>query len=389
MLWIFSLTTLCLLSQGQSLARSSWLIAITSGGHTMLSNHNQKDAGITQDEVLDVLKRAGRPNFNKRLLTRFSSRTVGLLPTLRRTSRPGSNTPVYVWNEEVIEQIVALYDFMERGQRDYHNRLLYLWLRGYEVPFEPILKLWLQPAEAALHAITDGAEDADDMLWRVSTFIFEHWLPTWRFSPQPDPTIRQMGIDTYQILVEFMLSAFLVPNYEPDESLLTPTLSIPQKVGETTEIHQRDHTDTPPPTPSEDAWAWLRTFQEIFSLAQLREALLQVTGEEWAQAREDYRTLCQWLHTVTEVLNSVESLNLLSDPDMQVFRDRLFLLGGFTLVPLVLSARYYGYSCWIDQGITWVNEKLADLSDPEVREQLSQQLADYNLRQHEQKQARQ
>ncbi len=109
--------------------------------------------------------------------------------------------------------------------------------------------------------------------------------------------------------------------------------------------------------------------------------MLHATGEERAQAREDYRTLCQWLHTVTELLNSVESLNLLSDPDMQVFRDRLFLLGGFALVPLVISARYYGYSHWIDQGITWVNEKLADLSEPEVREQLSQQLADYNLRQ--------
>jgi len=355
----------------------------------MLSNNDQRDAGVTQDEVLDVLRRARRPNFNKRLLTHFSSRTVGLLPALRRTSRPGSNKPVYVWNEDVLEQIIELYDLVERGQRAYHNRLLYLWLHGYEVPFEPILKLWLQPAEAALHAITDGAEDADDMLWRVSTFIFEHWLPKWRFSPQPDPTMRQMGIDNYQILVEFMLSAFLVPNYEPDESLLTPTLSIPQKGGETTAIHQRDHTDTPPPTPSEDAWAWLRTFQEIFSLPQLRDALLHATGEEWAQAREDYRTLCQWLHTVTELLNSVESLNLLSDPEMQVFRDRLFLLGGFTLVPLVLSARYYGYGHWIDQGITWVNEKLAGFSDPEVREQLSRQLADFNLRQQEQKQVRQ
>jgi len=349
----------------------------------MLRNNDQRDAGITQDEVLDALKRSGRPNFNKRLLTHFSSRTIGLLPELRRTSCPGSNKPVYVWNEDVIEQIVELYDLVERGCRDYHNRLLYLWLRGYEVPFEPILKLWLQPAEAALHAITDGAEDPDDMLWRVSEFIFKHWLPKWRFSPRRDPTIRQMGIDNYQTWVEFLLSAFLVPNYEPDESLLASALSIPQNIGETTEINQRGHTDTPPPTPSEEAWSWLRIFQEIFSLPQLRDALLNATGEEWAQAREDYRTLCQWLHTLTELLPNMESLNLLSDPEMQVFRDRLFLLGGYTLVPLVLSARYHGYSHWINQGITRVNEKLSDLSDPEVREQLSQQLADYNLRQQE------
>ncbi len=49
----------------------------------MLRNNDQRDAGITQDEVLDALKRSGRPNFNKRLLTHFSSRTIGLLPELR------------------------------------------------------------------------------------------------------------------------------------------------------------------------------------------------------------------------------------------------------------------------------------------------------------------
>jgi len=329
----------------------------------MQRNNDQRDAGITQDEVLDALIASGRPNFNKRLLTRFSSRAIGLLPELRRTSRPGSNKPVYVWNEEVIEQIVELYDLVDRGWRDYHSRLFYLWLRGYEVPFEPILKLWLQPVEAGLHAITDGAEDADDMLWRVSEFICEYWLPKWRFSPRPNPAIRQVGIDNYSTVAEFMLSAFLVPNYEPDESLFASA--------------------------SEEAWAWLRTFQETFSLPQLQDALLNARGEEWAQAREDYRTLCRWLHTLTELFPDTENPNLLADPEMQEFQDRIFLLGGFALVPLALSARYHGYSHWIDQGITWVNEKLTDFSDPEVRKRLPQQLADYNLRQQEQQQARQ
>ncbi len=276
---------------------------------------------------------------------------------------------------------------MERGCRDYHWRLLYLWLRGYEVPFEPVLKLWLQPAEAALHAITDGAEDPDDMRWRVSEFIFEHWLPKWRFSPRPDPTIRQMGINNYLTWVEFMLSASLVPNYEPDESLFASALSISQKSGETTARNQSDHPDTSPPTSSEEAWVWLRTFQAIFSLPQVRDALLNATGEEWAQAREDYRTLCRWLHTLTEAFPDMKSQNLLFDPEMRWFWDRTFLLSGFFLVPLVLSARHHGYSHWIDQGITWVNEKLSDLNDPEIREQFSQQLAGYNLRQ--QKLARQ
>lgn len=73
--------------------------------------------------------------------------------------------------------------------------------------------------------------------------------------------------------------------------------------------------------------------------------------------------------------------NLLTDPDMQEFRDRFFRLGGFLLVPLLLSTRYDGYGYLIDQGIAWVNEKLSELNKPEMREQLAQQFAQYALHQ--------
>ena len=92
---------------------------------------------------------------------------------------------------------------------------------------------------------------------------------------------------------------------------------------------------------------------------------LNTTEEEWAQAREDYQTLCQWLRTTiqtatelrpqSEELRKAFSLRFnpddFQDPDFRELWDTLFHLGGFVLVPLVLPIRYYGYGSWLDQGI--------------------------------------
>ena len=63
---------------------------------------------MTSQEVLERLGRSGRPNFIQRQLTAL--RGKGLLPPLERTTRAGSNRPVYVWKEEVFQQVVLLYD---------------------------------------------------------------------------------------------------------------------------------------------------------------------------------------------------------------------------------------------------------------------------------------
>jgi hypothetical protein len=62
----------------------------------------KKKGDITQDELLAVLEQSGRPNFTKRRLPQLAGED--LLSQLRRTSRAGSNRPVYVWGQEVIEQ---------------------------------------------------------------------------------------------------------------------------------------------------------------------------------------------------------------------------------------------------------------------------------------------
>lgn len=110
----------------------------------MRKKKDNRQAGITQDELLTILEQSGRPHFTKRRLTHLTSE--GLLPPLRRTSQAGSNKPVYVWEQEVIEQATYLYDLIERGNA--RRRLfLALWLGGYDVPFEPILRRWIQPSD--------------------------------------------------------------------------------------------------------------------------------------------------------------------------------------------------------------------------------------------------
>jgi hypothetical protein len=65
--------------------------------------------------------------------------------------------------------------------------------------------------------------------------------------------------------------------------------------------------------------------------------------------------------------------------NQEVFTD-LFLTAAERMTEIT------GDYSWLGPAIAWANERLFELSDPEVREQLSQQLADYNLRQQEQTQ---
>lgn len=90
-------------------------------------------AGITKTRLLAILEQSGRPNFTKRRLTQLISEKM--LSSPRRTSQPGSKSPVYVWGPEIIEHAMFLYDVIERGNGR-HRRFLALWLGGYEVPFE-------------------------------------------------------------------------------------------------------------------------------------------------------------------------------------------------------------------------------------------------------------
>jgi hypothetical protein len=140
----------------------------------MRKKYVDQQAGITQDDLLTILEQSGRPNFTKRRLTQLTSE--GILPSLRRTSQAGSNKPVYVWEREVIEQAKYLYDLIEQGHERRQLRIA-LWLGGYDVPFESILRDWIQPIDILLHNLTGGEQDPEDALWQISLSLVQHMEP--------------------------------------------------------------------------------------------------------------------------------------------------------------------------------------------------------------------
>jgi hypothetical protein len=317
-------------------------------------NKDQRDAGKTRDEVLDALIASGRPNFNKRLLTYFSSKKIGLLPELRRTSRPGSNKPVYVWNENVIEQTIELYDLVERGCRNYHNRLLYLWLCGYVVPFEPILQRWIQSIDTLLHNLTGGEQDSEDALCQISSILLDV-EPKWKFSPRPDELIRNVGFDAWRELMEFFFDLLAVPAYEPDDISLEGVLRTFQKMNEIAQAN----------ADPEGSLSWALSLREIFTLPRYRDALMNATVEEWAQVRDNYLAFCQLLHQLATLF---PQRNALLTGDM---RQALFLKCGATLLPLLLAVRYSGYGDWIDEALANFNDVLDIFTDPDCSEILA------------------
>ncbi len=314
----------------------------------MRKNNVDQQAGITQDELLTILEQSGRPNFTKRKLTQLTSE--GLLPQLRRTSQAGSNSPVYVWGQEVIEQATYLYDLMERGN-DRHRLFLALWLGGYDVPFEPILHRWIGPIDTLLHNLTGGEQDPDDALDQISSSLVQYVEPKWKFSPRPDEVIRDVGIDAWRELMEFFLDVLAVPAYEPDETSSEGVRGTLQKINSIAQAN----------ADPEETLSWVLSLREIFTLPRYRDALINATVEEWTQARDDYLTLCQLLHQLAALFPR-RSAQLTGE-----LRQTLFLHWGSRLPPLLLAVRYAGYGDRIDEALAGFNEVLNDiLTDPDV-----------------------
>lgn len=239
-----------------------------------------QQAGITKDELLMLLECSGRPNFTKRRLTQFTSR--GLLPPLRRTTRIGSNSPVYVWEQEVIKQAMDLYDVIERGYSQYHHTLLALWLRGYDVPFAPLLQRWLRLIENFLQIVTQGEHNPDAILDQISTIMVEYVEPKWKFSPQPDHVIRDVGIATWGEFMEFLLALFVVPTYEPDEISCENQLTTLQHLHRIAQAdaHRGNATSFQASrTIAEETLSWLLAYRDVVTLPRLRDTLMNASTE--------------------------------------------------------------------------------------------------------------
>ena len=319
----------------------------------MRKKKDNRQAGITQDELLTILEQSGRPNFTKRRLTHLTSE--GLLPPLRRTSQAGSNKPVYVWEREVIEQATYLYDLIERGNAR-HRLFLALWLGGYDVPFEPILRRWIQPIDTLLHNLTDGEQDPEDALWQISSSLVQYVEPKWKFSPRPDEVIRDVGIDAWRELMEFFLDVLAVPAYEPDETSSEGVRGTLQRINNIAQAN----------ADPEETLSWVLSLREIFTLPRYRDALINAPVEAWTQARDDYLMLCQLLHRVAALFPRRNALLT------EEIRQASFLHWGSILPPLLLAVRYAGYGNRIDEALAELNDALNDiLTDPDFIEQLA------------------
>jgi len=310
-----------------------------------VSSRNQ-GRGITKNELLKIVP------FTRRQLTELCSE--GLLPPLQRSSRLGSNKPMYVWDESIVERAKFLYNLLQ-WNRSHQWVGLPLWLWSYAVEYAPLRQQWLDYIDANLPAFMQGnkeeedypGDEPEDHISRAIDRMKDRWkhTPT-RHRPEPFQQFGMEGIEAYALWAEFFLDGLLVADYELGETTFAAMLA-------------------------EDFLPRLQTLQEILALPRLREVIEQATPEAWEQARLDYTTLCQFLQTLS-------ALQAKEDPD-GVFLG-LFTVGGFLLVPVALAIRQRGYDHWIDDAFAWVNKLLADpetqatlawIANPEIRARLS------------------
>src|SRR5258708_26188380 len=93
----------------------------------------------TQEETLTLLKRSKRTGWTLKKMTVL--RGEGYLPPLIRLTQPETNRPLYVWNEEDLEQVCDVYDFWELYKGDRVSLTAALWLQGYRVSLEPVREM--------------------------------------------------------------------------------------------------------------------------------------------------------------------------------------------------------------------------------------------------------
>ncbi len=92
----------------------------------MRARSRDQSREVTKEELLKIAP------FSKGQLTKIYSK--GYLPRPKRRSRPGSNEPMYYWDESIVEQATLLYNLLQWSRADHWVRLP-LWLQGYPVDF--------------------------------------------------------------------------------------------------------------------------------------------------------------------------------------------------------------------------------------------------------------
>jgi len=123
--------------------------------------------GFIQKEVLSALEESGRDNWTSRQMTKLTSE--GLLPKLIRTTQPGTNKPLYVWEETDLDQIVTIYDLLEYYGGSHEAVSLVLWLEGYGISLDLLRRTFLRPIENYLQRLTQRETDPDEIAFSVSS----------------------------------------------------------------------------------------------------------------------------------------------------------------------------------------------------------------------------
>ncbi len=314
---------------------------------------------FTQQEVLAMLEESGRTNWNIRQMTKL--RSEGFLPKLTSKRKPGTNKPLNVWNEPDLNQIVDVYDWWDYCDGDRATLTLTLWLQGYNIPLDPLRKLYIDTLEMYLQRLTLGNTDPDDILDKVSEVVVK-WMRKMKFTPGLSDQRKKMemeqnfSMEQMEMYTEAMLSALVVPNEELDTKNI---YSFPFDTSASQNALADDTQDDDFFIPGEYVAVILR---DILTLPHLLEAIRTVTPEQWQQARKDYLSFCDVLKATEEIRTKEGGLSLPEE-----FLLKLKIMGAVWLIVPLLSTRYHGYGQWIDMAFEKIHERLAD---PATQEQI-------------------
>ncbi len=304
---------------------------------------------FTQKETLALLEKSQRGGWTKRLMGAL--RKEGFLPPLRRQTQQGTNKPLYVWDEKDIDQIVDVYDWWSYCGGNRAALALTLWLQGYEVPLDPLRRLYARTIEAYLQQLTRGKTDPDDILDEVSKIVVV-LARKLRYNPRLAAQRKKFSVEQMELVTETVLGALAVSDQEPTvETFRSFILATGESLDPSADCEEdfEEFFATP-----QRVAVILR---DILSLPNLREVVQTATPEQWEQAREDYLSLCRVLGEFDDLRTSTGS-----PPFPEVVLTNLTIVGAHWLIAPLLSVRSRGYGQWIDMVFKKIHEVLADPS---------------------------
>lgn len=307
--------------------------------------------GFTQKEVLEGLEESGRTNWNLRQMTAL--RKEGYLPPLRRETQPGTNKPLYVWDETDIQQIADAYDWWSYYDGDRATLALALWLKGYEIPLDVLRHTYITIIEVYIQMLTRGKTDPDDIFDEVSKVVVV-WMRKMKYTPgltdqrKKMRTEQNVSLEQIELLVETVLSALAVPDQEvANENIYSSLLGARES-----QDASIDYTEDDFFIRAEDVAAIMRN---ILALPHLHEAIITASPEQWQQARKDYSSFC---HILSVIADRMPGKGEESFPEG--FLMNMKIKGAVSLIAPLLSTRFRGYGQEIDIAFEKIYEFLAD-----------------------------